>query len=164
MARWKDTRGASPLLVIVALLLIAGFLYWLNWQAQGMERDVEPVASGEEGELADLVPAQLVDAPGSLLGEQGVLRNVGVSRSLGRGVVTLDLDGENQYPVLLHPDIIARGTTLSTGERIPVYGTVYALNDSIRGAWVERQAVDQGNAGEIPGTESFVLADSLTFN
>ena len=93
-----------------------------------------------------------------------MLRNVGVSQSLGRGVVTVDLDGENQYPVLLSPDIIARGTTLNSGDRVTVYGQVYALNDSIRGAWVERQAVDRANASAIPETVSFVLADSLTFN
>lgn len=165
MARWTDSRGASALLTLVALLLVAGFFYWMYVQAESVQTDVEPVTEEEEsGELTDFVPAQLVDAPESLLGDEGVIRNVGVSQSLGRGVVTVDLDGENQYPVLLGPDLIARGTALSSGERITVYGTVYSLNDSIRGAWVERDAVSRANARAIPSTSSFVLADSLTFN
>jgi hypothetical protein len=149
--------------VVIALLLMAGFLYWLNLQAGTVRSEVEPETSGDE-EIVDLIPAQLIESPGTLVGEQGVLRNVGVSQSLGRGVVTIDLDGENQYPVLLGPDIIARGTSLASGDHVTVYGRVYALNDSIRGAWVERSAVERSNANAIPGTLSFVLADSLTFN
>ena len=167
MVRWKNTRGASPLLVLIALVLTGAFFYWLNLQAQAVEENVEATTEEEEsGEMADLVPAQLVEQPESLVGESGVLRNVGVSESLGRGVVTLDLDGENEYPVLLGPDIIARGTELRGGDRITVYGRVYLLNDSIRGAWTEgeRTAVDPANADAIPSTTSFVLADSITFN
>lgn len=165
MTRWTNTRGASPLLTILAVLLVGAFLYWLNLQAQDVEDDVEPVTEEEEaGEVVDFIPAQLVDAPETLMGEEGVMRNVGVSQRLGRGVVVIDLDGENSYPVLLSPDVIARGANLSSGQRITVYGRLYTLNDSIRGAWVEREAVDQGNANAIPETSSFVLADSLTFN
>lgn len=167
MARWRNSKGASPLLVLIAVVLLGAFFYWLNLQAQAIEENVEATTEEEEsGEMADLVPAQLVEAPESLVGETGVIRNVGVSESLGRGVVTIDLDGTNMYPVLLGPDIIARGTTLRGGDRITVYGRVYPLNDSIRGAWTEgqRTAVDPANADAIPSTTSFVLADSITFN
>ncbi len=167
MARWRNSKGASPLLVLIALVLIGAFFYWLNLQAQAVEEEVQATTGNEEsGEMADLVPAQLVEAPESLIGEAGVIRNVGVSESLGRGVVTIDLDGTNVYPVLLGPDIIARGTTPGGGDRVTVYGRVYPLNDSIRGAWTEgdRTAVDPANADAIPSTSSFVLADSITFN
>lgn len=165
MARWRDSRGASPLLVVLAVLLTAGFLYWLYLQSGTVKEQVEAVTQEEEsGELVDIIPAQLVGSPETLVGEKGVLRNMEVGRSLGRGVVTVDLDGSNTYPVLLSPDIIARGTSLNQGDRVTVYGRVYALNDSIRGAWVESSAVNRNNAGAIPATSSFVLADSLTFN
>lgn len=165
MAHWKDSRGASPLLVLLAILLMAGFMFWLYLQSGTVSKQVEPVTGGgESGELVDIIPAQLAGSPETLLGEEGVLRNLGVKRSLGRGVVTLDLDGTNAYPVLLSPDVIARGTSLNQGDRVTVYGRVYALNDSIRGAWVASSAVDRNNAAAIPATSSFVLADSLTFN
>ncbi|MFW6084130.1 MAG: hypothetical protein ACODAA_02855 [Gemmatimonadota bacterium] len=167
MARWKNSRGVSPLLVLVALVLTGAFFYWLNLQAQAVEENVEPTTEEEEsGEMADLVPAQLVEDPESLIGETGVIRNVGVAESLGRGVFTVDLDGTNMYPVLLGPDIIARGTTPGGGDQVTVYGRVYSLNDSIRSVWTEgeRTAVDPANADAIPSTTSFVLADSITFN
>lgn len=165
MTRRMNSRGASPLLVILAVLLVAGLLYWLNMQSQTMDDQVEAVTEDEAtGELVDFIPAQLAAAPESVLGEEGALRDVGVSQGLGRGVITVDLDGENQYPVLLDADIIAGGAIPQSGERVTLYGRVYVLNDSIRDAWVEGAAVDEGNAGAIPGTSSFLLADSLTFN
>lgn len=165
MTRWTNSRGASPLLIILAVLLVAGFFYWLNLQADDVEDDVPVVTEEEEsGEVVDFIPAQLVESPETLLGEEGVMRNVGISQRLGRGVVAVDLDGENRYPVLLSPDVIAGGMNPTSGDRVTVYGRMYTLNDSIRGAWVEREAVDQANADAIPETSSFVLADSLTFN
>lgn len=165
MARWRDSRGASPLLVVLAILLTAGFLYWLYLQSGTVVDDVEPQTQEEEsGGIVDFIPAQLTESPETLYGEEGVLRNVGVGQSLGRGVVTVDIGGSSTYPVLLGPDIISRGTSLRRGDRITVYGRVYALNDSIRGAWVSSDAVSGNNRNAIPASQSFVLADSLTFN
>lgn len=153
------------MLVIVAVLAVAGFLFWLNLQAQAVDREVEAVTEGEaSGEIRDIVPAQLVDAPGSLVGTSGVLRDVAVTETLGRGVVTVDLDGTNAYPVLLGTDMIKRNTQLANGQRVTLYGRVYTLNDSIRSAWVEGGAVEQGRGDAIPATTSFVLADSVTYN
>lgn len=165
MTRRMNSRGASPLLVVLAVLLVAGLLYWLYLQSQAVDDEVQAVTEEEAaGDLVDFIPAQLVDAPESVVGEEGALRDMGVSQGLGRGVITVDLDGENQYPVLLSPDIIAAGAAPRSGERVTLYGRVYVLNDSIRDAWVEGAAVDEGNAGAIPESASFLLADSLTFN
>jgi hypothetical protein len=152
------------LLAILAVLAVAGFLYWLNLQAQAADRGVEVVTEGDTGEAPDIIPAQLVDAPGSLVGTAGVLRDIAVKETLGRGVVTVDLDGTNAYPVLLGSDMIARNTQLANGQRVTLYGRVYTLNDSIRSAWVAGQAVEQGRESAIPATTSFVLADSVTYN
>jgi hypothetical protein len=165
MARWMNSRGASSLLVVLAILLVAGLLYWLNLQSQNVDDEVRPVTEGEaSGDLVDFIPAQLAEAPESVIGEVGVLRDIGVSQGLGRGVIAVDLDGENRYPVLLSRDLIAAGAVPRSGERVTVYGRIYVLNDSIRGAWVEGDAVDEGSEGSIPRTSSFLLADSLTFN
>jgi hypothetical protein len=165
MTRWMNSRGTSPLLAVLAVLLVAGLLYWLNLESQKVDDEVQAVTDDEAaGELVDFIPAQLAAAPESVVGEEGALRDIGVSQGLGRGVITVDLDGENQYPVLLDSDIIAAGATPRSGDRVTLYGRVYVLNDSIRGAWVERAAVDEGSADAIPLTSSFLLADSLTFN
>lgn len=153
------------MLTIVAVLAVGGFLYWLTLQSKAVDREVDAVTEGEaSGETQDIVPAQLVDNPGSLVGTSGALRDVAVKQTLGRGVVTVDLDGTNAYPVLLGSDMIARNTQLADGQRITLYGRVYTLNDSIRSAWVAGDAVEQGRANAIPATTSFVLADSVTYN
>lgn len=152
------------MLAILAVLAVAGFLYWLNLQAQAADQGVEVITEGDTGETPDIIPAQLVDAPGSLVGTAGVLRDIAVKETLGRGVVTVDLDGTNAYPVLMGSDMIARNTQLANGQRVTLYGRVYTLNDSIRSAWVAGQAVEQGRESAIPATTSFVLADSVTYN
>lgn len=165
MSGSSGSRGGSPLLAILAVLAVAGFLFWLTLQAKAVDSGVEAVTEGEaSGETRDIIPAQLVDAPGSLVGTAGVLRDVAIKETLGRGVVTVDLDGTNAYPILLGTDVIARNTKLANGQRVTLYGHVYTLNDSIRSAWVAGDAVEQGRANAIPATTSFVLADSVTYN
>lgn len=160
----SGSRGASSLLTVVAVLLVVGFLYWLNLQARNMESEVPVVTEDDPAELMDIIPAQLAAEPGSLVGQSGVLRDVSVSSRLGRGVVTVDLDGSTSYPILFSADIINRGTQVLPGDIVTAYGTIYTLNDSIRGEWVSQTAVDAGNQAAIPATSSFVLADSVTMN
>ncbi|TFG66489.1 MAG: hypothetical protein E4H28_01765 [Gemmatimonadales bacterium] len=161
----SGSRGASPWLIVVAVLVIVGFLYWLNIQSEVFKKDVQAVTAEEAtGELVEFIPAQLASEPGSVVGQTGVLRDLGVVTRLGRGAVSVDLDGTTSYPILLDSDIIRRGTTVIPGDRITAYGRAYTLNDSIRAEWVNQSAVDAENSAMIPKTTSFVLADSLTFN
>jgi len=159
------SRGASPWLMIAAVLTIMGFFYWLNLQSEGFKQDVQAITAEEAtGELVEFIPAQLAAEPGSLMGQAGVLRDLGVVVRLGRGAVAVDLDGTDTYPILLGPDLIQRGTMVIPGDRVTAYGIVYTLNDSIRAEWINQSAVDAENSAVIPQTTSFVLADSLTFN
>ncbi len=160
----SGSRGASLWLTVVSVLLVAGFLYWLNLQAQAMENEVPVVTEDGQSELVEFIPAQLAAEPGSVVGQTGVLRDISVAARLGRGVFAVDLDGTSSYPILLSPDEIQRGTQILQGDRVTAYGRAYTLNDSIRAAWVEQSAVDAENAAAIPATTSFVLADSITSN
>ena len=163
--RMFGSRGGSAWLTILAVLLVSGFLYWLTMQAQAMENEV-PVVTEEsaEGEVLEFIPAQLAAEPGSIVGQTGVLTDLGVAARLGRGVIAVDLDGTSSYPILLGPDLIQRNTMILPGDRVTAYGRAYTLNDSIRSEWVNQEAVDAENADGIPATASFVLADSVTFN
>lgn len=162
--RMFGSRGGSAWLTILAVLVVSGFLYWLTMQAQAMENEV-PVVTEETAEgVLEFIPAQLAAEPGSIVGQTGVLTDLGVAARLGRGVIAVDLDGTNSYPVLLGPDLIQRNTSILPGDRVTTYGRAYTLNDSIRSEWVTQEAVDAENADAIPATTSFVLADSVTFN
>ncbi len=161
----SGSRGASPRLMVVAVLMVLGFFYWLNLQAQAHQREVQALTDEEAaGELVEFIPAQLAAEPGSVVGQTGVLRDLSVVFRLGRGAIVVDLDGTNSYPVLLGSDIIRRSTMIIPGDRVTVYGSAYTLNDSIRAEWVNQSAVDAENSAAIPQTTSFMLADSLTFN
>jgi len=161
----SGSRGASPWLIVVAVLFIMGFFYWLDVQSDVFKRDVQAVTADEAaGELVEFIPAQLASEPGSVVGQTGVLRDLSVLARLGRGVVSVDLDGSSSYPILLSSDLIQRGTMIIQGDRVTAYGSAYTLNDSIRAEWVNQSAVDAENSAMIPQTTSFVLADSLTFN
>ncbi|MDH3297310.1 MAG: hypothetical protein OEM23_01130 [Gemmatimonadota bacterium] len=160
----SGSRGASLWLSILSVLLVAGFLYWLTLQAQAIENEVPVVTDDAPAELMDFIPAQLAAEPGSVVGQEGVLRDIGVAARLGRGVITVDLDGTATYPILLSSDLIQRGTQIIRGDRVTAYGRAYTLNDSIRAVWVRQSAVDAANETAIPMSTSFVLADSITSN
>lgn len=158
------SRGGSLWLTILAVLVVSGFLYWLMMQAQAMENEVPVVTEESSGEVLEFIPAQLATEPGSIVGQEGVLTDLGVAARLGRGAIAVDLDGTNSYPILLSSDLIQRNTMILPGDRVTAYGKAYTLNDSIRAEWVNQEAVDAENADAIPTTSSFVLADSVTFN
>ena len=161
----SGSKGASRWLIVVAVLAMMSFFYWLTLQAQAYEREVQALTEEEAtGELVEFIPAQLAAEPGSVVGQNGVLRDLGVVIRLGRGAIAVDLDGTSSYPVLLGSDIIRRNTMVLPGDRVTAYGRAYTLNDSIRAEWVNQEAVDVENSAAIPQTASFVLADSLTFN
>ena len=161
----SGSRGGSPWLTILAVLFVSGFLYWLAMQARAIQSEV-PVVTEESdaAEMIEFIPAQLAAEPGSIVGQTGVLTDLGVAARLGRGAIAVDLDGTNSYPILLAPDLIQRNTMILPGDRGTAYGRAYTLNDSIRSEWVYQDAVDPENADAIPATASFVLADSVTFN
>ena len=161
----SGSRGGSAWLTILAVLFVSGFLYWLVMQARAIESEVPVVTEDSEaGEVVEFIPAQLAAEPGSIIGQTGVLTDLGVTARLGRGAIAVDLDGTNSYPILLARDLIQRNTMILPGDRVTAYGRAYTLNDSIRAEWVNQDAVDAENADAIPATASFVLADSITFN
>lgn len=159
-------RGASTGLMVVAVLAVVGFMWWLDRKADSYGTEVAPVLEEEVVDSApvDISIAALAAEPGAAVGETGYLRSVPVAQRLGRGAFALQLDSASTYPVLLSADLIQRDTQVYGGDVVTLYGHVFTLNDSIRAVWVEQDAVDQENAGAVPISPSFIMADSLSFN
>ncbi|MDP2470828.1 MAG: hypothetical protein Q8W45_05680 [Candidatus Palauibacterales bacterium] len=155
-------RGASTILMVVAVLAVVGFMWWLDRKAGSLDSQVAPVLE-ETVQNVDLDGAALAADPAAAVGETGYLRSVAVAQRLGRGTFTLQLDGI-QYPVLLSSDLIQMDTQVYGGDMVTVYGHVFTLNDSIRSVWVDQEAVDSEYASAIPASPSFIMADSLSFN
>lgn len=158
-------RGASTILMVVAVLAVVGFMWWLDRKAGSLDAEVAPVLEEvTETEAVDINSAVLAAEPASAVGETGYLRSVPVAARLGRGAFTLQLDEQVTYPVLLSSDLIQMDTQVYSGDMVTLYGHVFTLNDSIRSVWVSQDAVDQANANAIPMSPSFIMADSLSFN
>lgn len=150
--------------MVGSIVLIAGFVFWLQWRIGGLEANVAP-------ELEDDEPMLLLnDLRGDLgraVGSQAEIGLVTVGQSLGRGVFTMQIDENDEnalFPALLSRDLMARDTQVYGQDRLTAWGHIYTLNDSIRSEWVRLEAVTADNAGAIPATPSFMLVDSLSFN
>jgi hypothetical protein len=157
--------GGTLILALVAIVGIAAFFYWLDRESAALDTVVAPVLEEEAAEeAADLnTAAMAADLAGSI-GDQGWLRFVTVNERLGRAAFSIGLDAESSLPVLLSPDLIRRGTEVYANDRVSMHGKLFVLNDSIKGEWVNQEAVDAGNAGAIPDAPGFFLADSLSVN
>ncbi len=159
----KGAAGLTTVLGVAAVVLTAGFLFWLYQRSSTLEEGVQPVmedtAAVEEGPPA-LTLEELTADPAAAIGRRAALEGAEVAGSLGRGAFVVQM-GETGYPVLLSGDLIQRDLQLYGGDVVSVWGRVYTLNDSIQGAWVEAGAVNEGQRAAIPSSASFLLADSL---
>lgn len=157
----KGAAGLTSILGVAALGLTVGFLFWLYQRSSSLEEEVQPVME-ETGTAGPALGAmELAGDPQAAVGSRAAVEEVEVAERLGRGVIALRLTESASYPVLLDSDLIQRNVQLYGGDVVSVWGRVYMLNDSIRGAWVDAGAVERGREGAIPASASFLLADSL---
>ena len=159
-------RGASTLWMVIAVVGVAGFLYWLNLKTEGLESDVAAtlVEDARSTEIVPLTTLDLEGDPAAAVGQNVMMEFVPVAQTLGRGVFAINLAMEGTYPVLMSADIIARGTQVIPGDQLTLFGHIFTFNDSIGAEWVNQDAVDEANAGNIPDMPSFLLLDSLKVN
>lgn len=164
---WRTPRGAAGLtavLGVVAMVLTAGFLFWLYQRTSSLEETVQPVMEDTLEEAAGgpaLTLEELRASPAEAVGRRAALEEAEVSTRLGRAVFAIRLDEAGTYPVLLSRDLIQREIQLYGGDVVSAWGRVYTLNDSIRGEWLRAGAVDEDRREQIPASASFLLADSL---
>lgn len=161
MAGSSGLRGTTSLLLVVAIAVTGGFLYWVYQQAQSTESSLQPTLQDTASSGQSVTAELLANDPSAAIGRNGMLDSVEVAQSLGRGVFTISANDTVAVPVLLDSELIGRGATVYGGDRVTVGGRFYTLNDSIRSEWVGRGAVDSASAGDIPAVPAFMLADSL---
>jgi len=146
-------RGAANLgmpLMIVAFLAIAGFLYWLNLQAQAdaaaraVEEDVpEDTSSAMAGAL---VPGEdLQGDPSPYEGMTIKVEGLSVASRLGTQGFWLELPNKNPFLVSMSEAVKAEGTSVTTGQTVTVTGTIYAMGDSVLDAWSRAGTIGEGD-------------------
>lgn len=145
--------GASILWVVVAVLVIGGFLAWLTVTA---EPSVPPSAMEQEEEPEEAVggPAELVSAAdfaGSAAGYNGrvvELSNVPVVQRMGAQIFWIELpgaQGATPYLVKLSDALVAAGVALPAEQtRVTVEGMVMQKSDSVLNAWEQAGVLESG--------------------
>jgi len=155
MADKASRRGAVNLgmpLMIVAFLIIGGFLYWLFLQAQS-QRAEEAVkmqeAAAEKAntypDAADVMGGQLQQDPSPLVGKLIRLEPLQVASRLGTQGFWLELPNKNPFLVSLDDSLKADSISVQSGQKVTVVGTIMAMSDSAVNAWMSSGSIGEGD-------------------
>jgi len=165
-------RGAANLgilLMIVAFVAMAGFLYWLSLQA-GTEQNV---AVSEDSTAADttglgaatiLTVADLQSNAAQFDGQ--VVRTVGltVASTLGQQGFWLALPSGSPFLVSLSAQMRADSADLpKTGEEADVMGTMRPMSDSVVEAWTAAGTISEGDRAAASFAQYYIDATRARF-
>lgn len=136
------SAGMTTILMIAALVLIAGLFLWLNRSAQPTQLSVleEPdtaqdAGAEQDGTAADVTPAEFATGPGGFEGLEIRLRDVAVAARLGDRGFWIQLPNNQPYLIHIGEELAGSGATVASGDTVSVTGTVYAMSDSTLQAW-----------------------------
>ncbi|MDX1390205.1 MAG: hypothetical protein R3344_13520 [Acidobacteriota bacterium] len=144
-------RGAADLgmpLMILAFVVIGGFMFWLNAQA-AEERAARAVVEDEPTEdvtdsgTPTVMPADIQMDASPYEGQEIRLGATNVASLLGTQGFWLEMPNGNPFLVSMSPELMAEGVSVAPGETALVEGTMLAMNDSTLTAWT-----DAGTIGE----------------
>lgn len=156
----ENLLSRTGLWMTVAIILVAGFMYWLYVASSSIER--APIAADTAASI-DVVPdTAFASNPRQFSRRRVLVRGVEVSEVLGRAALTLDLPGRPGYPVILDRTV-GEDLHLVAGDKLALAGWVYALNDSILTVWAQRGLYEVENREKLAGDSTFFLVDSVDF-
>lgn len=144
-----------------AVILIAGFMYWLY--AQSSQIETTTVMADTSAAVPQVADSIFGAAPERYSGRRILLSAVPVAEPLGRASFTLAIPNRSGYPAILERTLIEQDMRVVAGDNLDIAGSVYALNDSIINVWAQRGVFDRENREKLAGQETFFLVDSLDF-
>ena len=163
MASFGSPKGASDrgslVLMVVAFVMVGGFLVWLNVKAANIEVAVVEDTSGADG----LGSAPVVEAAafGSdpMAHSSGVIRINNLSVESGVGSQAFFVAMPNQpgpYLMKMGARVVADSVSVSSGSRVSVVGRVYAMSDSVADDWVATGAIREDDKILATFAQSFL--------
>lgn len=155
----KPAGSYTWALVALSLVLIVGFFWWLNVNAESTSGPVVQEQTEEE-EIAGLSEATLTDlaSPQPLVGQVLRFRQIPVASRMGTQAFWTQLPNENAFLVKL-----PQGEQVSSGETVGVTGTIVQMSDSVLTAWEESGAIaDELERAEAEFAEYFLEASRIT--
>ncbi len=151
MANLGSRRGfadnLSLPLMILAFVVVIGFLFWLNATAEPT-----PVYIDEEdaprisGASAILDATDFLSDPGQFEGQIVEVTNARVAGGLGTQAFWI---GPDAFPFLVKmgPELVAAGTEVVAEQIVTLVGTVWVMSDSTHSAWGDQGAFQ--NEGDM---------------
>ena len=150
MAILGSRRGSADQLslplMILAFVLVGGFLFWLNRTAEPTELAIEEAAPEMvHGASAILTIEDFLANP---VGQVDAVVEVNGARIASRLGTQAFWIGPNEAPYLVKmaPGLVEAGQEVMVESMVTVVGTVYMMSDSILSAWDEQGVF--ANAGD----------------
>jgi hypothetical protein len=151
-------RGKTWLWMILALVVVGGFLAWLGMASEPTAVPVVEEEDDQPGEVMDgdvqLVDREtLADDKSAYEGQRVRVQGVEASSELGPRIFWGELgDQANQVPILVRLDsTAAEGWQMRQGSSYDLTGTIQRMSDSIAAEWGE-QGEFRGEGEEMQAT------------
>lgn len=164
MADHAPRRGAVALgtpLMILAFVVIGGFLYWLSLRSAA-ERALDVVENAPDtSDVAiaqPIEPDQLQTDPTPLQGELVRLNGMEVASRLGEQGFWVTLPNQNPFLVSLSPEVVAEGVSPAQGETVDMVGTIFPMTDSVMTAWTSAGTIAEGDVPVVQFATHFLEA------
>ncbi|HEU5208353.1 MAG TPA: hypothetical protein VFU06_02990 [Longimicrobiales bacterium] len=165
MANEREGSGIpSWVLGIVAVLGVAGFLFWLSSAAQPAEMVAiteggDTTAAAPTGMTGEVVTLQQIAAgTDTLQGRDLVLESVEVAAAMGQQAFWVDLP--NQQPFLIKMSSAA-AMPVQSGDVVDVAGRIQAMSDSVIADWKASGAITENQEAEALFAQSFLEARTV---
>ena len=146
-------RGAADLgmaLMVMAVLVIGGFMYWLMGQASErrelrlLEDSTEAVAD-DFGTATTVAAVDLQTDPTAFEDQNIRVAGLAILSTFGAQGFWLQLPNRNPFLVSMSEQVIAEGLVLSQGVGATASGVLHVMNDSARAAWVAAGTISEGD-------------------
>lgn len=157
MADNASRRGAvdmGMIMMLLAFVVIAGFVFWLRSQAaseRALEIREDSIAAAQDSaEMAagpsarTITPADIQTGAEGLVGETVRIADVSVNSRLGRKGFWLDLDS-GPFLVALNDSLLADSVSVPVEATVDVTGTMMTMNDSTAAAWHDAGTISEGD-------------------
>lgn len=161
MASFGSRKGEAGSLTVYlmagAFLVAGGFFVWLSIQAAPVE---VAVVEGDEESMATV--ATVVDIsdfgmnPMAHAATVIELRRLGVVNTMPESSQTFFVGVPGDYLVKMLPEVAVIGGDLEYGATVSVTGTVYAMTDSAKDAWMASGGLAEGDRILADFAESFI--------
>lgn len=156
----EKLAGRTWLWMVGAVVLVAGFMYWL-YVASSSTGSAALAPDSLAAGLPRVAEAEFASAPEQFSRRRVLLVTVKIGEQLGRATFSLDLPNRPGYPVILDRPVLEQDLRVVPGDAIAIAGSVYVLNDSILDVWAQRGLFKPEHRDKLEGHATFFLVDSM---